>query len=433
MAAGWPRTGPTRPCRSSARRAPSRASFQPTAVQFPVAGQDTPVERSVVLGGHGGPLPAVPVLGQGHAGRPGTHRHAVLGPGAGDAGRLARHHRGRVRLGGPGVAVPALAQQPGCSSCCRRSRPPRRRWTRCRTRRRSGCRPAGCRRWGWAWTARPTWCRSTARPGSWCSCRCGCWPARWRCTADRPVQDTPYRTAPLRTGELAAAAVRACGVIAARLPLPWPGPRGSSRRRAGLSSRATARLTGVLVAAADGPPRAVVAAWAAGAAAAAAAGPAATIAPTTTTAVIPARLITCPAMPSSVGSGPPESLQTQSKTPKPARRLAAGPSVFRRRFRRFRGDPAAGSGRRRDAARCGRAPSGCSSGHCPRALETSSYSSVRCRRGHVAHLLIAGRSAMIMGPGWRGVRWQPARPGSGRAWGRMRRFWWSCGSWLAWF
>ena len=144
---------------------------------------------------------------------------------------------------------------------------------------------------------------------------------------------------------------------------------------------------------------------------------------------------TCPAMPSSVGSGPPESLQTQSKTPKPARRLAAGRTSSARP--RDSGAvpaliPAAGSGRRRDAARCGPAPSGCSSGHCPRTLGTSSYSSVGCRRGHVAHLLIAARSAMIMGPGWRGVRWQPARPGSGRAWGRMRRFWWSCGSWLAW-
>src|ERR1700722_20105100 len=133
---------------------------------------------------------------------------------------------------------------------------------------------------------------------------------------DRPVQETPTSSAPLKPNWFAAAAaIRACGVIIALAPAAVARPQWANRRRAGLLSRAAARLAGVLVASADGPPRAVVAVWAAGDAAAAAAGPAPTIAPTRTTAVIPARLITCPAMPSSVGSGPPESLQTHQRRP----------------------------------------------------------------------------------------------------------------------
>src|SRR6266851_6756108 len=180
----------------------------------------------------------------------------------------------------------------------------------------------------------------------------------------RPVQDTPSSTAPLKPRLAAVAAMPACGLIA-RIPAVVARPQGANRRRAGLFSRAAALLAGVPLAAVE------PAAPAARAAGDAAAGPAAIIAPARTVATIPApnagtaarrdfrrrltrhlvplcgagapsplaapllatRLPACPAMPSSVGSGPPATTANTSKTPKPGRRLAAVRTVFRSRLR----------------------------------------------------------------------------------------------------
>ena len=137
---------PTRSSRSSARPAPCRTPFCPTAVQFPVAGQDTPSSRPSVLGGLRGPLPAVPVLGQGRPAAAQAHRHAVLGPGAGDAVRQAG--RGLLVQSGWMVqvrAVPALAQQPERGLAVGVARGHAGGARTCRTRRPPACRPAGRR------------------------------------------------------------------------------------------------------------------------------------------------------------------------------------------------------------------------------------------------------------------------------------------------
>src|ERR1700722_14874414 len=82
---------------------------------------------------------------------------------------------------------------------------------------------------------------------------------------DRPVQETPTSSAPLKPNWFAAAAaIRACGVIIALAPAAGAPPPGANRRGGGVVGRAWARVAGVLVAGAAGPPRAVVAVCAAG-------------------------------------------------------------------------------------------------------------------------------------------------------------------------
>ncbi len=219
---------------------PVRGERLPAAVRadgraVPGGGAGHPDQLSLVLGGHGGPLPAVPVLGQGHAGQPRHPPPCSPWP----TGRRCRPARrplpGSRPAGwsrcGRSSPRPAVAW----TSCCTRSRRPRRRWRTCRTRRPPGCRPAPCAEVGVGvdCTAHAVPFQRSASVLVFLPLRVLAIPVAVHC--DRPVQDTAVRTPPLKPRLFAAAPGGLAGSWPGPRP-PWPGPRGRTAGGPGCSA-----------------------------------------------------------------------------------------------------------------------------------------------------------------------------------------------------